>query len=88
MTPPDTMLNEKSFPKSFAKVMSIQKQVAKSEKTLFWDWQLAMGGPHSIKDWRIRGLARPDLVHQTLQGYKESARIFYADLNEFINKNS
>ncbi len=88
MTPPDTMLNEKSFPKSFAKVMNIQKQVAKSEKTLFWDWQLAMGGPHSIKDWRKRGLARPDLVHQTLQGYKESARIFYADLNEFINKNS
>lgn len=88
MTPPDTMLNEKNFPKSFAKVMSIQKQVAKSEKTLFWDWQLAMGGPHSIKDWRKRDLARPDLVHQTLQGYKESARIFYADLSEFIKKNS
>lgn len=88
MTPPDTMLNEKSFPKSFSKVMSIQKQVAKSEKTLFWDWQRAMGGPHSIKDWLKQDLARPDLIHQTLQGYKESARIFYADLNEFIKKNS
>jgi lysophospholipase L1-like esterase len=88
MTPPDTMANEKNMPKSFAKIMNIQKQVAKSEKTLFWDWQVAMGGQFSIKQWRQRGLARPDLVHQTLKGYKESARIFYADLNEFIRKNS
>jgi hypothetical protein len=86
MTPPDTMATEKSIPKSFSKVINIQKQVAKSEKTLFWDWQTAMGGPHSIKDWQKRELARPDLVHQTLQGYKESARIFYTDFNEFIKK--
>ncbi|MCO6555636.1 GDSL-type esterase/lipase family protein [Gilliamella sp. BG6] len=88
MTPPDTMANETNMPKSFAKIMDIQKQVAKSEKTLFWDWQVAMGGKYSIKQWRKRGLARPDLVHQTLRGYKESARIFYADLNEFVRKNS
>ncbi|OCG59152.1 hypothetical protein A9G41_00740 [Gilliamella sp. Nev5-1] len=88
MTPPDTMANEKNMPKSFAKIMTIQKQVAKSEKTLFWDWQVAMGGQFSIKQWRKRGLARADLVHQTLKGYKESARIFYADLNEFVRKNS
>ncbi|KES14402.1 hypothetical protein GASC598I20_001310, partial [Gilliamella apicola SCGC AB-598-I20] len=31
-------------------------------------------------------LARPDLVHQTLQGYRQSARIFYTDLEEFIQK--
>lgn len=88
MTPPDTMANAVNMPKSFVKIMNIQKQVAKSEKTLFWDWQVAMGGQFSIKQWRQRGLARPDLVHQTLKGYKESARIFYADLNEFIRKNS
>ncbi|MWN89127.1 hypothetical protein GQ597_00110 [Gilliamella sp. Pra-s65] len=88
MTPPDTMLNETDMPPSFAKVMEIQKQVAKSEKTLFWDWQVAMGGKYSIKQWRQQKLARPDLVHQTLKGYKESARIFYTDLNEFVRKNS
>lgn len=88
MTPPDTMVNGNDIPKSFAKIMNIQKQVAKSEKTLFWDWQVAMGGKFSIKQWRQQGLARPDLVHQTIKGYKESARIFYADLNEFIRKNS
>ena len=86
MTPPDTMVNDKSFPKSFAKIMNTQKQVAKSERTLFWDWQAAMGGPHSIKEWRSNRLARPDLVHQTLQGYRQSARIFYTDLEEFIQK--
>ncbi|MCO6551698.1 MAG: hypothetical protein J6563_01830 [Gilliamella sp.] len=88
MTPPDTMVNETDMPKSFAQIMNIQKQVAKSEKTLFWDWQVAMGGRFAIKQWRQKGLARSDLVHQTLQGYKESARIFYADLNEFVRKNS
>lgn len=87
ISPPDTMANEKQAPRSFAQIKNIQKQVAKSEKTLFWDWQVAMGGKYSVKSWRQKGLARPDLVHQTLQGYKESARIFYADLNEFVKKN-
>ena len=86
MTPPDTMVNQKDIPKSFSAIMNIQKQVARSEKTLFWDWQKAMGGKFAIKEWRKRGLARPDLVHQTLKGYKESARIFYNDLNEFVQK--
>ncbi|MWN31741.1 MULTISPECIES: hypothetical protein [unclassified Gilliamella] len=87
MTPPDTMVNETSIPQSFVKIVNIQKQVAKSEKTLFWNWQMAMGGKSVIKQWRKQGLARPDLVHQTLQGYQKSASIFYADLNEFVRKN-
>lgn len=87
MSPPDTMVNENDYPKSFKTVMDIQKQVAKSEKTLFWNWQLAMGGENAVKKWRQQGLARPDLVHQTLKGYKKSAQIFYTDLNEFVRKN-
>ncbi len=86
MTPPDTMVNENSIPKSFLAIMSIQKQVAKSERTLYWNWQAAMGGAGSVKVWQKRGLTRPDLVHQTLQGYKESAKIFYKGFNEFIKK--
>lgn len=66
--------------------MSIQKQVAKSERTLYWNWQAAMGGAGSVEVWQKRGLTRPDLVHQTLQGYKESAKIFYISFNEFIKK--
>lgn len=87
ISPPDTMANEKDAPKSYAQIKTIQRLVAKTEKTLFWDWQLAMGGKFSIKVWKQQGLARPDLVHQTMQGYKESARIFYADLNDFVKKN-
>lgn len=86
MTPPDTMVNENSIPKSFSAIMSIQKQVAKSERTLYWNWQAAIGGADSVKVWQKRGLTRPDLVHQTLQGYKESAKIFYISFNEFIKK--
>lgn len=88
ISPPDTMINQTEIPKSYNLVKRIQKQVAKSEKTLFWDWQAAMGGSHSVKLWSKFGLARSDLVHQTLQGYKESAKIFYNDLNEFVKKNS
>lgn len=87
ISPPDTMANENEVPKSFLQIKKIQKQVAKSEKTLFWDWQQAMGGKFAVKEWKKRGLAQTDLVHQTLQGYKESARIFYTDLNEFVRKN-
>lgn len=86
ISPPDTMANEKEAPKSFSRIKNIQRQVAKTERTLFWDWQQAMGGNFAIKQWKQRGLARADLVHQTLQGYKESARIFYTDLNEFVRK--
>ena len=86
ISPPDTMINENEAPKSFSQIKEIQKQVAKSEKTLFWDWQQAMGGKFAIKEWKQRELAKTDLVHQTLQGYKESARIFYKDLDKFIRK--
>ncbi|OCG30263.1 hypothetical protein A9G34_02370 [Gilliamella sp. Choc4-2] len=86
ISPPDTMVNKKQIPKLFSTIKNIQKQVARSEKTLFWDWQAAMGGRYSVKKWLAQGLARPDLVHQTLQGYKESAKIFYTDLNEFVRK--
>lgn len=88
ISPPDTMINENEIPKSYNLVKHIQQQVAKSEKTLFWDWQAAMGGKKSVISWQKQGLARQDLVHQTLQGYKESAKIFYNDLNEFVKKNS
>lgn len=86
MSPPDTLLNESHQPPSFESILTIQKQVAKSEKTLFWDWQKAMGGKFVIKQWLKQGLARSDLTHQTQQGYKESAKIFYHDLIEFIEK--
>lgn len=95
ISPPDTMMSgsmqsdecSARQPPLFSQIKQIQTQVAKEEKTLFWDWQQAMGGSCIIEKWQLMGLAKPDLVHQTQQGYIESAKIFYADLIEFIGKN-
>ncbi|MDF7667266.1 SGNH/GDSL hydrolase family protein [Orbaceae bacterium ESL0727] len=86
ISPPDTLTNGDVAPPMLQAIKDTQKQIAKSEKTLFWDWQKAMGGKFVIKQWLRQGLARPDLVHQTPQGYKESAKIFYFDLIEFLDK--
>jgi lysophospholipase L1-like esterase len=50
-------------------MQSIQKQVAIGRKTLFWDWQQAMGGTCSMKRWIEGGLGRGDGVHFTAAGY-------------------
>lgn len=54
-------------------VIQIQKQVAETEHTLFWDWFSFMGGACSIDHWVKEGKARPDLVHLQAEGYREVA---------------
>lgn len=61
-------------------MIRIQQQQARKHKALFWDWQGFMGGPCSIAGWQAQGLARPDLVHLTADGYRKSA----AGLYEFL----
>ncbi|KAA8733684.1 hypothetical protein F4V57_06400 [Acinetobacter qingfengensis] len=48
----------------------MQKQVAQTEKTLFWDWQHAMGGNCSMKGLIKQGEARADGVHFTASAYQ------------------
>ena len=61
-------------------VKQAQLKVAQQEKTLFWDWQQAMGGDCSILQWQQEGLAARDLVHFSGKGYQKSAEMFYNDL--------
>jgi len=91
MSSPDTMLktvqSDNIFdrrPTNYYQIRQIQQEVAKQQKTLYWDWQTAMGGEGIIEKWLFLDLARPDLVHLTKQGYIESAKIFYRDLVTFI----
>lgn len=93
MSPPDTMLKtaksnniDERRPVNYYQIRKIQQQVAKQEKTLYWDWQTAMGGEGIIEKWLLLDLARPDLVHLTKKGYMESAKIFYNDLMTFIKQ--
>ena len=84
--PPDSIKQRKAGscaarqPRPLASVIRIQKQMAQRHKALFWDWQGFMGGPCSIAGWQAGGLARPDLVHLTADGYRKSA----AGLYEFL----
>lgn len=55
-------------------IIEIQKEVAQSEHTLFWNWFDFMGGACSVERWAAQGLARPDLIHLSGEGYQASAR--------------
>lgn len=71
-------------PVQLSNVQAIQRQVAREQQTLFWDWQGMMGGSCSFSDWQGRGLAQKDGVHFTSNGYKASAHALYQDLEQHI----
>ena len=87
---PDSMRRDKSAeagctqrqPAMLHAVKQTQRKVAQQEKTLFWDWQQAMGGDCAILNWQQNGLATKDLVHLNNQGYQRSGTLFYNDLME------
>lgn len=90
ISPADAMMRNSSGsctdrqPPSYQMVKDVQQSVAKSERTLYWDWQKAMGGPCSIEKWEKEELAARDKVHLSSTGYKLSARMFYKDLMSFL----
>ena len=56
-------------PATLTDVQTAQRQVAQAERTLYWDWQGAIGGSCSMKSWISRGLASKDGVHFSQSGY-------------------
>lgn len=62
-------------------IINVQKEVAQSEHTLFWNWFDYMGGACSIEQWAAQGLARADLIHLTAEGYRQSANGFWQALS-------
>ncbi len=71
-------------PAQLSNVQAIQRQVAREQHTLFWDWQAMMGGKCSFSDWQARRLAQKDGVHFTSDGYKVSANALYQDLDRHL----
>jgi hypothetical protein len=67
----------------------IHEQISRLQQTVgqqygcgFWDWQRAMGGPGGSYAWlrqRPTLMAR-DLLHLTVAGYQESARLFSREM--------
>lgn len=66
-------------------IIEIQKEVARSEHTLFWNWFDFMGGACSIEQWSAQGLARPDLIHLSAEGYRQSANGFWRAFSGQLN---
>lgn len=66
-------------------VIRVQKQVAEAEHTLFWDWFAWMGGNCAIERLASQSKARPDLIHLTAEGYKESATALWEALDRTLN---
>ncbi len=67
-------------PVQLTEMKAVQEQVAREQKTLYWDWMSAMGGACSIDDWYMQDLARGDFVHLNRAGYQRSADILYSEL--------
>lgn len=60
-------------------VQRVQRQIAKEERTLYWDWSAFMGGVCGAANWikQHPPLMREDLVHLTPEGYSTSGAALY-----------
>lgn len=75
-------------PSTLTEVQYAQREVAQTERTLYWDWQEAMGGQCSMKWWIRQGKASSDGVHFTKLGYEELGRAFAEDLLALSTQNT
>ncbi len=64
------------------------RQVAQRNRTLYWDWQEAMGGSCSMKSWVNQGLSARDGVHFSRAGYNRVANDLYNNLKPFLTGSS
>lgn len=71
-------------PANLSAVISTQRDVARQEHVLFWDWYGFMGGACSIDNWAARGLAKNDRVHLTPEGYQASADALWQQLSNLL----
>ncbi|AXE30424.1 hypothetical protein DK842_11255 [Chromobacterium phragmitis] len=63
-------------------VQQTQRQLARDNHLLYWDWQQAMGGPCSMRIWLQQQLGRPDMVHFTAPGYTRLGDDLYEGLSQ------
>lgn len=67
-------------PATLSAIQQAQREVAQSERTLYWDWQAVMGGSCSMKSWINSGKASRDGVHFTAVGYTWLGESFANDV--------
>lgn len=67
-------------PEPLDAIQTIQREVASAQRTLYWDWQRAMGGRCAMTQWIRNGLGNPDGVHFTAEGYQRLGEDLYQGL--------
>ncbi len=82
--PPDHGLRKGRSNPAIAQLNSVYEEIAADLDLVFWNQQKAMGGRGSVFRWRGRGLATPDLVHFTPEGYRLQARLLGRALSRFL----
>lgn len=76
-------------PPTLNAIQKAQRQTAQNKHTLFWDWQSAMGGSCSMKQWMKSGKAAKDGVHFTHLGYQQLGRQMADDITSLsLNSSS
>lgn len=61
-------------------IQALQREVAQSMRTLYWDWQGEMGGACTAKNFIDQKMMAKDGVHFSAQGYQQAGRRFAQDL--------
>lgn len=61
-------------------IVAAQRKAALSSGCAFWDIREGMGGKGSMRQWVVAGLAQPDYVHFTLDGYRLLGGALYEEL--------
>ncbi|MCA7011789.1 GDSL-type esterase/lipase family protein [Dickeya dadantii] len=71
-------------PEKLNAVILAQREVARANHALFWNWFDYMGGDCAIEQWQTQGDARADLIHLTQQGYQRSADALWQQFSALL----
>ena len=82
----DAVVCEQRQPALLKKIIRVQKDVARSEHTLFWDWFAWMGGDCSVDQLVLNGKAGRDRIHLTPEGYRDSALALWNEFRTFVHR--
>jgi lysophospholipase L1-like esterase len=66
-------------------IIARQQSVCRELGCVYWDTRERMGGPGSMRDWQLAGLAQADRVHFTGTGYRRMASVLFGDLMQLFD---
>jgi len=74
----DSYYKRRYVNKNGARVQKAMIELAKKHNAAVWDLYKVMGGHNSIAEWEAHGLAKPDKVHFTKDGYTLVSDLFFS----------